>query len=404
VIKLHGDYADLDQRNTVDELAKYPEDLAAYVGRALDEYGLIVSGWSAEWDIALVRALEEMRSRRYPLFWSSYSTIGFDAQRLITQHGAVSLIGHTADELFTGLTNRLDALDRLATIPITTAIAVEQLKRALPDPRRRVELFDLVNGQVGRLVMQIKDRTRHPLGGVPLDEQRNAYEAESSSAARLLATGVFHGDTSQEPLWTRAIQRLMSARDPFAGSYNAPSEAMRHYPALLCLWAMGVSAILAQHEQLLARLLLEAKWTPIFGDQTPRSPVQCLNPARIVFAEDDRAPNGQLWMYPQSHHIRVASRDALRELEPDDVAYEAACDRLEYLASLVCMDENGPGRDHFPWQGEFLLEGHRKIKADIENEIVAGWPLLEGAFGGDLGQAKTARDALDEWMGRQRSW
>jgi hypothetical protein len=74
VIKLHGDYADLEQRNTADELAEYPEALAAYLGRVLDEYGLIVSGWSAEWDTALVRALEEMRSRRYPLFWSSLST------------------------------------------------------------------------------------------------------------------------------------------------------------------------------------------------------------------------------------------------------------------------------------------------------------------------------------------
>ena len=103
VIKLHGDYADLEQRNTADELAEYPEALAAYLGRVLDEYGLIVSGWSAEWDTALVRALEETRSRRYPLFWSSRGTIKEDARRLIAQHGAVSMPGLTADDLFTGL-------------------------------------------------------------------------------------------------------------------------------------------------------------------------------------------------------------------------------------------------------------------------------------------------------------
>jgi SIR2-like domain len=400
VIKLHGDYADLEQRNTVDELAEYPQDLAAYVGRVLDEYGLIVSGWSAEWDTALVRTLEETRSRRYPLFWSSYGTIGTDARRLIAQHGAVSLGGQTADELFTGLANRLDALDRLATMPIATDIAVEQLKRAVPDPRRRVELFDLVDGQVQRLASQVKDRTRHPLGGMPLDEQRSAYEAESSPVARLLATGVFHGDTSQAPVWTRALQRLMSARDPFVGSHNAVSEAMRHYPALLCLWAMGVSAILAKHQQLLAMLLLEAKWIPIFGDRTPQSPVQCLNPARILFADDDKAPNDGRWIYPQSHHIRAASRDALSDLEPDDAAYEAACDRLEYLASLISVDE-----DRFPWQGEFLLERHRRIAVEVEKEIVAGWPLLAGdAFGGDLNRAKAAHHALDDWMGGQPSW
>jgi hypothetical protein len=92
VIKLNGDYADLEQRNTADELAEYPEALAAFLGRVLDEYGLIVSGWSAEWDTALVRALEGVRSRRYPVFWSSYGAIREDARRLMAQHGAVPAI------------------------------------------------------------------------------------------------------------------------------------------------------------------------------------------------------------------------------------------------------------------------------------------------------------------------
>ncbi|MFF0001566.1 SIR2 family protein [Streptomyces avermitilis] len=42
VIKLHGDYADLEQRNTVDELETYPKELQQLLERVLDEYGLIV--------------------------------------------------------------------------------------------------------------------------------------------------------------------------------------------------------------------------------------------------------------------------------------------------------------------------------------------------------------------------
>jgi SIR2-like domain len=399
VIKLHGDYADLEQRNTADELAEYPEALAAYIGRVLDEYGLIVSGWSAEWDTALVRALEETRSRRYPLFWSSRGAIKEDARRLIAQHGAVSMPGLTADDLFTGLAGRLDALDRLSTTPITVEIAVQQLKRALPDPRRRIELSDLVDSEVQRLVSRIKDRTHHSLAGMALIEQREAYEAESGATARLLATGVFHGEERHAPLWVRSLQRLMSARDRFTGSFNEASEAMRHYPALLCLWAMGVGAILADHEKLLARLLLEPTWKPTYGDETLRPAVRCLNPARIVSADDDRAPNGAAWVYPQSHHLRAASREALRELEPDDEAYAAACDRLEYLASLVTMgDADNYGR--LPWAGEFILGSHLNVVAtQVEKELAPGWPLLEGgAFGGDLDQAKAAREALHAWI------
>ena len=409
VIKLHGDYADLEQRNTTDELAEYPEALAAYLGRVLDEYGLIVSGWSAEWDAALVRALEETRSRRYPLFWSSYGTIREDARRLIAQHGAVSLPGQTAENLFAGLISRLDALDRLATTPITEKIAVQQLKRAMPDPRRRIELFNLVDGQIQELVSRIDNRTRHPIAPTGYDAtavvaQRNVYEAESALVARLLATGTFHGEDAQAFLWLRSLQRLISARGRFTeNTFNSTAEAMRHYPAVICLWVMGVSAILAGYEKLLARMFLEPAWKPIFGNPAPRPAVRCLNPILVVFADDGRSPNGGAWLYPQSHHIRAVGRNALRELEPDDAAYEAACDKLEYLASLVSMDDTAIGPQ--PWTGEFLLEEHRNVAPQVEKELAPGCPLLEGgAFAGELDRAKAARDALHDWMRNQRSW
>ena len=186
-----------------------------------------------------MRALEETSPRRYPLFWSSYGAVGEDARRLIAQHGAVSLPGQRADDLFGGLASRLDALDRLATLPITDEIAVQRLKRALPDPRRRIELFDLVEGQVQELVSRINDRTRHPHGAATAATfdvigQRDAYEAESRAVARLLATGVFHGEAAQEPLWVRSLQRLISARDRFTENpYNQVAEPMRHYPAVI---------------------------------------------------------------------------------------------------------------------------------------------------------------------------
>src|SRR5258705_63630 len=59
VIKLHGDYMDLGSRNTPDELGTYPAEWKALLRQVTDEYGLIISGWSAMWDEALVSALED---------------------------------------------------------------------------------------------------------------------------------------------------------------------------------------------------------------------------------------------------------------------------------------------------------------------------------------------------------
>jgi hypothetical protein len=89
VIKLHGDYADLLMRNTVDELDSYPAEWDALLDRVLEEYGLIVSGWSADWDKALVAAHRRVRSRRrrYPLFWDSRSSKG-EAAKISDCHGS----------------------------------------------------------------------------------------------------------------------------------------------------------------------------------------------------------------------------------------------------------------------------------------------------------------------------
>lgn len=57
VVKLSGDYAKLDMRNTPAELAQYPPELRALLDRALDEYGLLLTGWSDEYDRALADAI-----------------------------------------------------------------------------------------------------------------------------------------------------------------------------------------------------------------------------------------------------------------------------------------------------------------------------------------------------------
>ncbi|KUJ35293.1 hypothetical protein ADL25_37845 [Streptomyces sp. NRRL F-5122] len=103
------------------------------------------------------------RSRRYPLFWSQYGRFSDAAPALTAQYGAVVIDGKNADELFTGLVSRVEALDRLTTAPITRDVAVVQLKRALPDPLRRIELFDLVD----QAVTQITDRATHKPVSVP---------------------------------------------------------------------------------------------------------------------------------------------------------------------------------------------------------------------------------------------
>lgn len=200
IIKLHGDYADLDKRNTVDELATYPPEQDALLRRVLDEYGLIISGWSGEWDIALVRSMEETKSRRYPMFWASYRQPSEAAGRLIAQVGAVSIENTGADDLFVGLRDRLRSLDTLAAPPMSREMAVVRLKRYLPDSVHRIDTYDVMMDEVKRVEASLTDRERYPMAATPgtneefwarYDDRITCYRADIDTLLYLLAAGAY---------------------------------------------------------------------------------------------------------------------------------------------------------------------------------------------------------------------
>ncbi|MEU3434249.1 SIR2 family protein [Streptomyces sp. NPDC006863] len=419
VIKLHGDYADLEQRNTVDELETYPDELQQLLERVLDEYGLIVCGWSAEWDQALVRAVEGTRSRRYPLFWSQYGQFSNAARRLAAQHDAVVIDGKSADELFTDLVRRIEALDQMTTAPVTRDIAVVQLKRALPDPLRRIELFDLVDQAVSQIVDRSTPEHKPVLAASTtwadtFGSNVRGYRADSDTLLHLLANGVFHDDGTHDHVWQRAVERLVRLRDTTPGTYNEFLEKLRHLPALLATWTIGVAAVLGRREELLASTLYLPEWTYPHSGHPRRGPAWYLNPIRILNAEGlhdmHRADNGNTFTYPQSNWIKKTLREPFRLVEPSDVAYGEACARFEFLASMIAMDTDKPAFAN-PWAGEFFSDytwgfDNNGLAAVIEAELTDAWPLLAaGAFGGQLPRAQRALTALTEWRGQHgRTW
>ena len=54
----------------LDELDDYQEPFNWLLDRIFDEFGLVVCGWSAEWDNALRKAIERAPSRRFTTFWA----------------------------------------------------------------------------------------------------------------------------------------------------------------------------------------------------------------------------------------------------------------------------------------------------------------------------------------------
>jgi hypothetical protein len=85
VVKLHGDYLDSRLRNTEVELGTYDAKMDLLLDRVLDEFGLVVCGWSASWDAALRRAIERCPTRRFTTWWAARGELGSEASGLVAQ-------------------------------------------------------------------------------------------------------------------------------------------------------------------------------------------------------------------------------------------------------------------------------------------------------------------------------
>jgi hypothetical protein len=392
VIKLHGDYADLEIRNTIDELSAYPPELDALLDRVLDEYGLIVSGWSADWDKALVAALERLKSRRYPMYWDSRSSKGETARRLLAQHSGVIVPAASADDLFTGLVDRVDALERLAEPPLTTAVAVARLKRYLPDPVRRIELDDLVTGAVSTAANKT---AAYPtrlarLDGQALDDRYIALLSDVTLVLQLLIEGIYHDQgRDHTSLWVKSIHRLMLARRLILGVHQEPLDNVRHYPALLALRAAGIASLVADRDDVLFQLLTEPTWRdPLNRDLLPAA--VALREYTVAGADLVNAfPrwSGRRWLYPPSHLLRADLREVLRPILPDDDDYRWTNDRYEYRVALIQYHlESQPGGYARSTPGEFI--GSSPFGGRQWSD---GQPITETDFRATAGQAS------DDW-------
>jgi len=420
IIKLHGDFRDLDKRNTIDELSSYPEDLAGLLRSVLDNYGLLISGWSGEWDVALVAALEEIKQRRYPLYWAARGTLSNEAAKLAAQLGAVAVPGVTADALFTRLLDQLAALDSLKAAPLTRELAVTQLKRFLPDPVKRIELDDLVTRELKTVEAALNDPSRFPvyIPGLSDEDFCVRYEAiladaraQSDTLLHLVAQGAYHGGPEQHAVWTKVVQRLMTPRTRFLeGTHQQVLVSALLYPGLLVVTTMFAAARLAgRGEELVQPLLLK----PALRLQTDikEYPAAHHLHAWRLFPNDTAnklprwAAEGQnnKWLWPVSEILRRELLVILQELEPsNERCYEA----LDWAEMLIAFAQQSQG-DH-PAMARFVL-----AQRHSESPMPALVELRQKARSAPLAdlfpEAQTAGEVCDKFEAEvirsaSRSW
>lgn len=383
VIKIHGDYLDLGSRNTPSELEQYPAEWATLLARVFDEYGLIVAGWSAEWDTALVRLIESSPNRRYPLYWDARSGKSVNAQKLLSERSGQVIPAAGADEMFNELSSALEALDRLAEPPLTTAMAVARLKRYLLDSVRRIELHDLVMEATERTIAGVKAQPLYidGLDSLAFQEVLEAHRERSRQLCALLVTGVWHDlDGNHDRLWMDVLERLLDAgrAERLGVPVQEVLEQARLYPALLVHTAIGVAATRRGRDKLLIKLATEVMGT-IDAERRIRLPAcQIIHPYRVLDKDAVNAlprwNGGGRWTYPLSHLLKEDVRMVIGDLIPEASYYEDTFHGYEYRISLL-HERTGTRYSgaYPPMPGEYVGE---RVWSWDDRSI----PLVEVAF------------------------
>ena len=406
VVKMHGDYLDSRLRNTPEELERYDRPLNRLLDRILDEFGLIVCGWSAQWDPALRAALERCATHRYATYWTYRGQLDPEVTRLIARRRAQTIQIADADSFFDSLLARVTALEEYdRPHPLSVRMAVETLKNYLVAPQHRIRLSDLITRETEDAYEQLYSTDQFPLAGVPFDgqlavERLHHYDAILERIQALMITGAMWGEQLQLGIWQRSMERIANPPRQNAGLIGWLDA--RRYPAVRLLYAFGLGAIAAgRFDNLLG--VMEVPVRLEAADQ--RQPLFiAVDAVHVVDYRVLRQGMGANYRVPTSVYLFNGLREALREYFPFDDDYDHAFDRLEYLLALAYWD-----RDQNDWcpPGRFMFHTHRaNLILSVHQEVESlgnSWPpLAAGFFGGSLERFRAAEQAVADFGERLR--
>ena len=444
VFKLHGDYKQTESILATDrELGSYKHGIRGLLKRTLEDYGLIVCGWSGDHDAALRRAIQSTRSRRYPLWFSYREKLNVTTARLREQRQASAISVADADTFFGSLEQKVRSIESYqAPNPLGVVALTSELKWLLNQASNPLAVNEFIFAEVEKCYANFNDRERFPYKVDSMDEEefkRRAvriacdYVNTTMPVAHLMAIGCTWTDSHYYDIWRRALERIAQMPENEDSHSTTFLYDMRHIPWLLLLYSGTIAAIKRNNIGMVRVLCRDAasrlksgrERVPLIGYSRPAylfgtSPSRkALATSIVLELEGKPAQNPAPRFTPVSDALFIAAREPLRYLMPDDDDYEECFDRAEILCNMIASDvvlnriddhEYVPGQStpFGPWPGRFVWrrgywglslveQSEREFRSDS-----AFWQAVdESLFDGDRDRRIAAMDYIKEQL---REW
>lgn len=399
ILKLHGDYLDERIKNTEAELSEYPEALDKYLDRIFDDFGLIIAGWSGDWDPALRSALERCPSRRYATYWTTRDPVSTKVQDLIGLRGASQVSIEDADTFFDDIAEKTIALDELSTEnQKSRAVKLALLKKYISKSEYRIRLADLLAVERKEIVSlhQAENSGANTQTFDDVMRQRFlAYDAATETLNNMVFLSARWGERHHDEILLQTIFSLVPAasRNGRRGLLD-----LMIYPAVQVFYHALAGAVMGKNFLLFRRLI---KFQFNFLGRS-RTSLPDLTAFYAIEVDTQKMLCDTRQYFPFSEHLLSLMKSTLEECGVDPEQFYI---KLEILLAMVVIDENDdPNADAWLPYGIFAWNHEDRRKNPIlEDARLQGsdWGLYTcGFFEGNFERLEAVHSALESKLAK----
>gem|GEM_PF-2979680 len=213
IIKVHGDYRDMRFKNITDELKEYSPELKGLLKQVFNDYGMIVSGWSAEWDTALKHTIRSVVGRRYSWYWHNFNEhLNPAAHEVVEFRDAHVIVDNRgADIFFYQLKENVLSISQNKKLnPDTLAMKISRLKKLLTQ-NRTIEINDFITNETEVLIENMKSfnaNEKRKSSDELVKEWVPKVEEQSRELVCLLTVIAYYQADSYKDLLVSSLERL----------------------------------------------------------------------------------------------------------------------------------------------------------------------------------------------------
>ena len=368
-----------------------------------DHYGVECAKgiWSAGIDPEINSRLEEelLKDRKDECFFFEFD----EARSSMTFDAATELLQLRRAES-QRLQQSVEPMRQVSKPHSTSAESdVERLKRNLPEPRLWIQLADLINKNVERVVERTSGTDFDAKNPPPTTETATAriraYEEACSTLIAMATVGGRWAEVEHNEFWKPALQKLSMV--PLSKGEELWLD-MRLYPGMLLLYALGLGAVEADRLAFLGHLFSAAVYREnnekltVVQAFAPYQRFEGGGPMKMLEGMENHFLPLNEWMFKALRHFT-------RGIIPVEARYLHNFVKLEMLMSLNSVYRTSPAwpgttRGVFLYRYETSCDVLQEITDSISIDSDESPFVRADIFGNTSEDCMQRIDALNQWI------